>query len=46
MSLPPDLSKGHPPGYNPDHAPVMLRLLGIAALFLLSAGALIYGLFF
>lgn len=46
MSMPPDLSKGHPANYNPDRAPVMFRLLGIAALFLLSAGALVYGLLF
>lgn len=46
MSLPPDLSKGHPANYRPDHGPVLFKLAGIAALFLLSASALVYGLFF
>lgn len=46
MPLPPDLSKGHPSDYRPDHGPVLFKLTAIAVLFLLSGSALVYGLFF
>lgn len=46
MSLPPDLSKGHPPHYNPNDGKVWGSGLLIAGLLLVGGYLLVTGLFF